>query len=242
MGQTFAVRGGHGLGDLGDHLVGVVHLQRPGGQQSRQLGRVRQPFVDDIDKVVLLDGVEDLDEAGVTEEGGGAGGGQHRPSPGVVRRQDVHADGTAQLLVDRAPTAESVQTGDALLEAVASGEFVTAVQLGRRGRVRVLGPAASLCLFAVRFPLPLLGHPVGRGLVRLGGQRLVAAVVCHVDGRHAPFRHRRPCLPIRCALSDAETNCAHSPSQCTTRGGGRWLCGYPGLSAPGARGPCRPSS
>ena len=87
--------------------------------------------MDDVDEVVLLDGVEDLDEARVAQQRGGAGRGQHGTGPSVVRGQDVDADGATKLLVDGTPTAETVQTGDALLEAVASGEFVTAVQLGR---------------------------------------------------------------------------------------------------------------
>ena len=131
MGEALAVGGGHGLGDLADQLVGVVRLQRPGGEQRGELGGVGQPLVDDVDEVVLLDGVEDLDEAGVAEQRGGAGRRQHGAGPRVVGGQEVDADGAAQFLVDRTPTAETVQTGDALLEPVASGELVAAVQFGR---------------------------------------------------------------------------------------------------------------
>lgn len=130
MGQALAVGGGHRLGELADELVGVVGLHRPGGQQSGELGGVRQPFVDHVDDVVLLDGVQDLDEAGVAEQGRGAGRGEHRAGPRVVRGQQVHAHRPAELLVDSTPAAEAVQTGDALLQAVAPGEFVAAVQIG----------------------------------------------------------------------------------------------------------------
>src|SRR5690606_7148940 len=220
--------------DLTDHLVGVVDLQGAGRQERGQLGGVGEPFVYDVDDVVLLDGVQDLDEAGVAQQGGGACRGQDGAGPCVVRGQDVHPDGAAELLVHGTPTAESVQTGDALLEAVASGQLVTAVQFGRRGLPGTVGPGVLLCLVAVRVLLPVLGHPVGRGLVRLCGQRLLAAVVCHVDGSCAPIRHRRSLPPHSLRVgrrpsraSDAETNCAHSPPLCTTHGGGRWLCAYP---------------
>jgi hypothetical protein len=49
----------------------------------------------------------------------------------MVGGQEMHADGAAEFLVHRTPTAEAVQTGDALLEAIAPGEFVTTVQFGR---------------------------------------------------------------------------------------------------------------
>jgi hypothetical protein len=49
----------------------------------------------------------------------------------MVGGQEMHADGAAEFLVHRTPTAETVQTGDALLEAVTPGEFVSAVQFGR---------------------------------------------------------------------------------------------------------------
>lgn len=73
MRQSFTVRGGHGLGDLAHELVGVVGFEGAGGQQRRQLGGVGEPFVDDVDDVVLLHGVQDLDEARVTEQRGGTG-------------------------------------------------------------------------------------------------------------------------------------------------------------------------
>src|SRR5690606_39521401 len=114
-----SVCGGHGRGDLTDHLVGVVDLQGAGRQERGQLGGVGEPFVYDVDDVVLLDGVQDLDEAGVAQQGGGACRGQDGAGPCVVRGQDVRPDGAAELLVHGTPTAESVQTGDALLEAVA---------------------------------------------------------------------------------------------------------------------------
>lgn len=130
MGEALAVSGGHRLGELAHELVGVVGLHRPGGQQSGELGGVRQPFVDHVDEVVLLDGVQDLDEARVPEQGRGAGGGQHRAGPRVVGGKQMDPHRPAELLVDRTPAAEAVQTGDALLQAVAPGEFVTAVQIG----------------------------------------------------------------------------------------------------------------
>lgn len=71
--QALAVRGGHGLGDLADHLVRVVHFERARGQERRQLRGVRKPLVHHIDEVVLLDRVQDLDEAGIAEKGGGPG-------------------------------------------------------------------------------------------------------------------------------------------------------------------------
>ena len=187
MGEALAVCGGHGLGDLADELVGVVRLQRAGGEQVGELGGVGQPLVDDVDEVVLLDGVEDLHEAGVAEQRRGAGGGQHRPGPRVVGGQDVDADGAAQLLVDRTPAAESVQTGDALLEPVASGELVAAVQFRWLG---LRSPAARVlvgaCGVAAPCRIPSSGlRTVVRGLARLGGQRLLAA-------RRWP-RRRRPC-------------------------------------------------
>lgn len=217
MGQALAVRGGHGLGDLADELVGVVRLQRPVGEHRGELGGVRQPLMDHVDEVVLLDGVQDLDEPGVTQQRRGTGGGQHRPAPGVVGRQDVHADGAAQLLVDRTPAAESVQTGDALLEAVASGKLVAAVQfrwLGfdRRGTLLV----GALGVF---FPAGYLFglSTVVRGLTRLGGQRFLTACVSHVDGSRAPFRHRRSCLPIRCRLNEPRQLCPQSATMHDTR-------------------------
>lgn len=202
MGEALPVRGRHGRRDLTDHLVGVVHLQRPGGEESGQLGGVREPLVHDVDEVVVLDGVQYLDETGIAEQGGRTRRGQHGPGARVVRGEEVDSDGAAQLLVDGPPTAEAVQTGDALLEAVASGELVPAVQFGWRGLAGFLARGVPLCLVAVRVPLPVVGHPVGRGLVRLCGQRLIAAGVCHVDGSCAPFRHRRSCLPIPCASAD----------------------------------------
>lgn len=69
MREPLTVRGGHRLGDLTDHLVGLVHLERARGEESGQLRGVRQPFVDHVDKVVLLDRVQDLDEAGITQQG-----------------------------------------------------------------------------------------------------------------------------------------------------------------------------
>lgn len=131
MGEALAVGGGHRGRHLADHLVGVVRLQRPWCEERGQLDGVGQPLVDDVDEVVLLDGVEDLDEPGIAEQGGGAGRCQDGTRPGVVRGQDVHADRATELLVHRAPAAESVQTGDAFLKPVASGEFVAAVQFGR---------------------------------------------------------------------------------------------------------------
>ncbi len=130
MGQALAVGGGHRGGHLGDHLIGVVHLQRAGGEQRGQFGGVGEPLMNDVDEVVLLDGVQYLDEAGVAEERRGTGRGQHGTGPGMVRGQDMHAYGTAKLLVDRTPAAETVQAGDAVLQAVASGELVAAVQFG----------------------------------------------------------------------------------------------------------------
>src|SRR5690606_42164535 len=73
VGQALAVCGGHGRGDLTDHLVGVVDLQGAGRQERGQLGGVGEPFVYDVDVVVLLDGVQDLDEAGVAEQGESGG-------------------------------------------------------------------------------------------------------------------------------------------------------------------------
>jgi hypothetical protein len=221
----------HGLGDLADELVRVVGLQRAGGEQRGEFHRVRKPLVDDVDQVVLLDGVEDLNEARVAEECRGPRGGQHRAGPRMLRGKEVDPDGPAQFLVDGAPTAESVQTGDALLQTVASGEFVTAVQLRRHeGGLDALGLVSRVGRLVGSGLLRVLlsfRHPVGRGLLRrvlLGGQRLVATVVGHVDGSRATFRHRRSCLPIRCALSNSQANCAHSPVLCTTREGRRWLC------------------
>ena len=108
----------------------------PAARMFAQRGGVGKPLVDDVDEVVVLDGVEDLDEARVAEKGGGAGCGEHRAGAVVARGKDVDADGAAQFLVDCTPTAESVQTGDALLQAVPPGELVAAVQLGRSGRRR----------------------------------------------------------------------------------------------------------
>ncbi len=73
MGEALTVGRRHGARDLTDHLVGVVDLQRTGGEKSGQLGGVGQPFVDDVDEVVLLDGVEDLDEARIAQQRRGAG-------------------------------------------------------------------------------------------------------------------------------------------------------------------------
>lgn len=49
----------------------------------------------------------------------------------MVGGQQMDTDGTAEFLVHRTPTAEAVQTGDALFEAIAPREFVTTVQFGR---------------------------------------------------------------------------------------------------------------
>lgn len=73
MREALAVRGRHGLGYLADQLVGVVSVHRTGGQQSRELSGVGEPFVDDIDEVVLLDRVEYLHETRVPEQRGGPG-------------------------------------------------------------------------------------------------------------------------------------------------------------------------
>lgn len=132
MGQSLAMRGRHGLGDLADELVGVVGLHRPRAEQRGELGGVRQPFVDDVDEVVLLHGVEDLHEAGVAEQGGGTGRGQHGAGSRVVGGEEMDAHRAAQFLIDGAPAAETVQTGDALLQPVSPGELVTAVQIGGR--------------------------------------------------------------------------------------------------------------
>lgn len=224
------MRGGHGLRDLADELVGVVGLQGAGSEQRGDFSRVGQPFVHDIDEIVLLDGIQDLHEARVAEKGRGPGGREDGTCPGVISGKQMHTDSAPELLVDRTPTAETVQTGDALLQPVASGEFVPAVELGRccglrRLLLALLVPGAFTGRGISRF---LRFHrAVGRGLVRLGGQRLVATVVGHVDGSRATFRHRRSCLPIRCALSaslQSHANCAHSPALCTTHGVGRWLC------------------
>lgn len=230
MGEAFAVGGGHRVGELADELVGVVGLHRPGGQQRGQLGGVGEPFVDDVDEVVLLDGVQHLDEAGVAEQGGRAGRRQYGAGPGVVGGQQVDADRAAQFLVDGPPAAEAVQPGDALLQAVAPGEFVAAVDVG--GGRNGLGtcPPAVLALGVLGLlgarALGLLGlrRSVVRGLVRLGGRRLVAAVVGHVDGSRATFRHRRSCLPIRCAKPASSPQsrqlCPHSGAMHDTRSPG----------------------
>ncbi len=216
VGEALAVGGGHGLGDLLGQLVDVVRLQRPGGEQRGQLGGVRQPLVDHVDDLVLLDGVEDLDEARVAEERRRAGGGQHGAGARVLGRQQVDPDGAAEFLVHRSPAAETVQTGEALLQPVAPGEFVPAVQLWGRDRGGAARPIGLLCALGCRIPLP--GLPVARGRARLGGQRFLTTGVGHVDGSRAPIRHRRSCLPIRCTPYDAKPNCAHSRSLCTTRG------------------------
>ncbi|MGX1119376.1 hypothetical protein RKD37_004739 [Streptomyces ambofaciens] len=249
MGEALAVGGRHGRRDLTDHLVGVVHLQRPGGEERGQLGGVGEPLVHDVDEVVVLDGIQHLDEAGVAEQGGRACRRQHGPGSRVVSREEVDSDGAAQLLVDGPPAAEAVQTGDALLEAVTSGQLVPAVQFGRRDLDGFLARGVPLCLVAVRVPLPVVGHPVGRGLVRLCGQRLIAAVVCHVDGSCAPFRHRRSCLPIPCASADSRSaRPTPNPIVPTVRRYARHTAAddgcalTPGLSVPGVRAPCRPES
>ena len=87
MGQPLAVGGGHGLGDLADQLVGVVRLQRAGGEERGEFGGVRQPLVDDVDEVVLLDGVQDLDEPGVAQQRGGTGRRQDGAGPRMVGGQ-----------------------------------------------------------------------------------------------------------------------------------------------------------
>lgn len=51
----------------------------------------------------------------------------------MIRGQQVNAYRAPQFLVDSPPAAESVQSGDALLEAVASGQLVAAVQVGEAG-------------------------------------------------------------------------------------------------------------
>src|SRR4051812_6495960 len=127
MGQTLAMSGSHRGADLADHLVGVVRLHGAGGDHGGQLDGVGQPLVDDVDEFVLLDGVQYLDEARVAEQRRGTGRGQYRTRPRMVRGQEMDADGTAKFLVHGTPAAEAVQTGDALLEPIPSGEFVAAV-------------------------------------------------------------------------------------------------------------------
>lgn len=132
MCETLTVCGRHGLGDLTDQLIGVVSIHRACCQQGRELGGVGEPFVNDIDEVVLLDRVEDLHEARVAEQRGGPGRGQHGAGSWMIRGEQMDAHRAAQLLVDSTPAAEPVQTGDALLEAVTSGKFVATVQIGGR--------------------------------------------------------------------------------------------------------------
>lgn len=130
MCEALAVSGGHRLGDLVHELVGLVHLEGARGEQRGQLRGIGQPFVHHVHEVVLLDRVQDLDEARVAEQRRRACRREDGSCPRVVRGEQVHPDSPAELLVHRAPAAESVQPGDALLQAIASREFVTAVQLG----------------------------------------------------------------------------------------------------------------
>jgi hypothetical protein len=128
MSQPFAVCRGQRLRELADELIRLMRLQRPGGEQLVEWNGVGQPLMDDIDQLALLDRVEDLHEPGVTEQGRRACRGKHLTGAGVPGRHHMHPDGTAQLLVDGTPAAEAVEACDALLEAVALGQLVTAVQ------------------------------------------------------------------------------------------------------------------
>ena len=237
--------GGHGRGDLADHLVRVVRLQRPGGEHSGQLDGVGKPLVHDVDEVVLLDGVEDLDEARVAEQRRGTGGGQHRPGARVVRGQDVHADGAAQLLVHGAPAAESVQTGDALFQTVPSGQFVAAVQFGVRCRLGGLRSRRSrvLCPPCLR-PVP----PPPRRPWPCPPWRSAACRRCCLPRRRQPCSVPPPSFlpphPLRAVDSRASEA---KPIVPTVRRYARHTvaddgCARPPLSAPGVRAPCRPVS
>lgn len=196
--------------------------------------------MDDIDEVVLLDGVEDLYEAWVAEKCRGAGRREYGAGPRVVGGEQMHADGAAQFLVDRTPAAETVQTGDALLESVASGELVTTVQFGRGdGGFGALPFAARVRCGLLRRVLGFR-RPVGRGLARLRGQRIISAVVGHVDGSRATFRHRRSCLPIRCAYPTAMPIVPTVGRYARHTAADDGCAGRCALSVRGARAPCRP--
>lgn len=200
--------------------------------------------MDDVDEVALFHGVQDLHEARVSQQRRGAGSSQHRAGAGMVGGEQMNAHRAAKLLVDGTPAAESVQTGDALFEPIALGELVAAVQIGRRrDGIRSLLPTVRALRARARCVLGLF-RPVGRGLVRLGGQRLVAAVIGHVDGSRATFRHRRSCLPIRCAMpaSTAQSRqlCPHSGAMHDTRCQAMVVRIGALFSARAVPGPCRP--
>ncbi|KDN84156.1 hypothetical protein KCH_39470 [Kitasatospora cheerisanensis KCTC 2395] len=143
MGLAALVGGGDGVGDLADHLVGVVRLQRAVRQQFAEVPGAGQPLADDVHQLALLHGVQHLDEARVAEQGGAAGGGEDRLGAAVAGREQVDADGAAELLVDGAPAGEGLRLGDALLQPVAAADLVAAVPLrggqdgGQRGGVGV---------------------------------------------------------------------------------------------------------
>ncbi len=144
VGLAAAVGGRDGVGDLADHLVRLVRLHRAVGEQPGQVGGVRQPLPDDVDQLALLDGVQDLDEARVAEQGGGLGRGQHLAGPLVAGGHQVDADGPAQLLVDGAPAAEGLGLGDALLQPVPVADHVAAAALRRGEGARERGGVARV--------------------------------------------------------------------------------------------------
>ncbi|MFD0329662.1 hypothetical protein ACFQZC_19380 [Streptacidiphilus monticola] len=129
MGEPTTVGGRQRIGHLADQLVGLVVVERPIREDLVQAGGVGKPLPHDVEELAVLDGVEDLDETRVSEESGLAGSCQDPLGALVSGGHEVDPDGAAELLVDGPPAGEVSRLGDALVQAVTTGDAISAVAL-----------------------------------------------------------------------------------------------------------------
>ncbi len=174
VGDPVAVRDRDRLGHLLDHPGRPARGQQALGEQPVE-GDPGPPLVDDVDDAVLLGGVEHPQQVAVADQGGGAGGGEHRGGARVGVGEHVHGDVAGEDLVGGPPEAGTLGVVEQVLELEPS---------------RQDGPRSERCVAHGPPSLPLEHDLVG-----------VAAPAAHAYGGRCPAQRRRrevtrPSIPV----------------------------------------------